>query len=40
MSASQPRIGVVSPTEVAFPTVRAAFAELWPEAEAVCVLDQ
>ncbi len=35
-----PRIGVVSPTEVAFPTVRAAFEELWPEAEPVCVLDQ
>jgi len=40
MRASKLRIGVVSPTEVAFPTVRAAFAELWPEAEAVCVLDQ
>jgi Asp/Glu/hydantoin racemase len=40
MSRSSPRIGVVSPTEVAFPTVRAAFAELWPEAEPVCVLDQ
>ena len=37
---SKPRIGVVSPTEVAFPTVSAAFAELWPEAEPVCVLDQ
>ena len=35
-----PRIGVVSPTEVAFPTVRAAFAELWPEAEIACQLDQ
>ena len=34
------RIGVVSPTEVAFPTVRAAFAELWPEADMVCQLDQ
>jgi Asp/Glu/hydantoin racemase len=34
------RIGVVSPTEVAFPTVRAAFAELWPEAEIACQLDQ
>ncbi|MBO6782937.1 MAG: hypothetical protein JJ899_06655 [Alphaproteobacteria bacterium] len=37
---SQPRIGVVSPTEVAFPTVRAAFEELWPDAQPVCVLDQ
>ena len=37
---SHPRIGVVSPTEVAFPTVRAAFEELWPEAEPSCVLDQ
>lgn len=37
---AKPRIGVVSPTEVAFPTVKAAFAELWPEAEPVCVLDQ
>jgi len=34
------RIGVVSPTEVAFPTVRAAFAALWPEAEIACQLDQ
>ncbi|MGB0572388.1 MAG: aspartate/glutamate racemase family protein [Alphaproteobacteria bacterium] len=34
------RIGVVSPTEVAFPTVRAAFAGLWPEAEIACQLDQ
>lgn len=34
------RIGVVSPTEVAFPTVTAAFADLWPEAQPVCVLDQ
>src|SRR3546814_6350856 len=33
------RIGVVSPTEVAFPTVRQAFAELWPEAQPVCLLD-
>jgi len=30
------RIGVVSPTEVAFPTVRAAFAALWPEVEIAC----
>ncbi|HCP01632.1 MAG TPA: hypothetical protein DIT35_09085 [Rhodospirillaceae bacterium] len=30
----------MSPTEVAFPTVRAAFAELWPEAEIACQLDQ
>ncbi len=37
---STTRIGVVSPTEVAFPTVRAAFAELWPEAEIACQLDQ
>ncbi|MDE0779116.1 MAG: aspartate/glutamate racemase family protein [Alphaproteobacteria bacterium] len=37
---SRPRVGVVSPTEVAFPTVRTAFEELWPEAEPVCVLDQ
>ncbi len=34
------RIGVVSPTEVAFPTVCAAFADLWPEAEIACQLDQ
>ena len=39
-SMTAPRIGVVSPTEVAFPTVRAAFAELWPEAEIACQLDQ
>ena len=37
---ASPRIGVVSPTEVAFPTVRAAFAEQWPEAQPVCMLDQ
>ena len=37
---SAPRIGVVSPTEVAFPTVRAAFADIWPDAEMACVLDQ
>ena len=37
---ASPRIGVVSPTEVAFPTVRAAFEELWPEAQPVCILDQ
>jgi Asp/Glu/hydantoin racemase len=37
---SELRIGVISPTEVAFPTVRAAFADLWPEAQPVCVLDQ
>lgn len=40
MKQPTPRIGVVSPTEVAFPTVRAAFAELWPEAEIACQLDQ
>lgn len=37
---SRLRIGVVSPTEVAFPTVTAAFEELWPAAQPVCVLDQ
>lgn len=37
---ASPRIGVVSPTEVAFPTVRAAFEELWPDAQPVCLLDQ
>lgn len=37
---ASPRIGVVSPTEVAFPTVRAAFEKLWPEAQPVCLLDQ
>jgi len=37
---ASPRIGVVSPTEVAFPTIRAAFAEQWPEAQPVCMLDQ
>lgn len=35
-----PRIGVVSPTEVAFPTVRAAFAGLWPDARPICHLDE
>jgi Asp/Glu/hydantoin racemase len=34
------RIGVVSPTEVAFPTIRSAFAELWPAAKPICVLDE
>lgn len=33
------RIGVISPTEVAFPTVKQAFAEIWPEAQPICVLD-
>ncbi|MEK9706873.1 MAG: aspartate/glutamate racemase family protein [Alphaproteobacteria bacterium] len=37
---ASPRIGVISPTEVAFPTVRAAFAELWPKAQPICLLDQ
>lgn len=34
-----PRIGVVTPTEVAFPTVKDAFARLWPEAQPVGMLD-
>lgn len=33
------RIGVISPTPVAFPTVDDAFAELWPEAAPVRILD-
>ena len=33
------RIGVVSPTHVAFPTIADAFATIWPEAEPVRVLD-
>tara|TARA_R110002110_G_scaffold395138_2_gene609602 strand:- start:98485 stop:99159 length:675 start_codon:yes stop_codon:yes gene_type:complete len=36
---SFPRIGVVSPIDLAFPTVGAAFAELWPEAEPINLLD-
>jgi Asp/Glu/hydantoin racemase len=33
------RIGVVSPTHVAFPTIADAFARIWPEAEPIRVLD-
>ena len=33
------RIGVISPIDLAFPTVGAAFAELWPEAEPINLLD-
>jgi hypothetical protein len=36
---SKPRIGVISPIDLAFPTVGAAFAELWPEAEPINLLD-
>ncbi len=35
-----PRIGVISPIEVAFPTVGSAFGELWPEAEPINLLDK
>ncbi|MDH3738331.1 MAG: aspartate/glutamate racemase family protein [Alphaproteobacteria bacterium] len=34
------RIGVLSPVDVAFPAVKNAFAELWPEAQTVCLLDE
>jgi len=37
---AQIRIGVLSPVDVAFPAVKAAFAELWPEAQVVCLLDE
>jgi Asp/Glu/hydantoin racemase len=37
--ARKTRIGVVSPTHVAFPTVADAFATIWPEAEPIRVLD-
>ena len=37
---AQIRIGVLSPVDVAFPAVKDAFAELWPEAKTVCVLDE
>jgi len=37
---AQIRIGVLTPVDVAFPAVKDAFAELWPEAELVCVLDE
>lgn len=33
------RIGVVSPTHVAFPTIGDAFARIWPEAEPIRLLD-
>lgn len=36
---SKPRIGVISPIDVAFPTIADAFAQLWPEAEAINLLD-
>jgi len=35
----QIRIGVVSPTHVAFPTIAEAFATIWPEAQPVRMLD-
>lgn len=37
---AQIRIGVLTPVDVAFPAVKDAFAELWPEPELVCVLDE
>jgi len=37
---TQKRINVISPVDVAFPAVKAAFAELWPEAQVICVLDE
>jgi len=37
---AQIRIGVLTPVDVAFPAVKDAFAELWPEAKTVCVLDE
>ena len=37
---SSTRIGVVSPMAIANETVTAAFAELWPEAEVINLLDE
>ena len=37
---AQNRIGVLSPVDVAFPAVKDAFAELWPGAKVVCLLDE
>lgn len=37
---AQIRIGVLTPVDVAFPAVKDAFAELWPEPEIVCMLDE
>lgn len=37
---TQIRIGVLTPVDVAFPAIKAAFVELWPEAQLVCVLDE
>ena len=37
---SSTRIGVVSPMAIANDTVTAAFAELWPEAEVINLLDE
>ena len=37
---AQIRIGVLSPVDVAFLAVKDAFAELWPEAKVVCLLDE
>ncbi len=34
------RVGVISPVDLAFPTVGAAFAELWPEAQPLSILDE
>lgn len=33
------RIGVISPTEVAFPTIGDAFKRIWPDAEPIQLLD-
>ena len=35
----QVRIGVVSPTDVAFPTIGDAFERIWPEAQPIRLLD-
>ena len=34
------RIGVLSPVNLAFPAVKDAFSELWPEADPICLLDE
>ena len=34
------RIGVLSPVNVAFPAVKDAFIDIWPEADPICLLDE
>ena len=34
------RIGVLSPVNLAFPAVKDAFSELWPQADPICLLDE